>query len=217
MKKAVLLTALILCCLLALSSCSDAAYRFYKKNALAIEVECSGYSLKSASALTDGEQAYVITDKDYVSKDFLVNPDNDGSEELSLYNEGGLYVYIKNRKLNVFGFNLDRSYTLDAQYFRANSQAFNDIESIWAQKYGVEPSDVPNFIVGAVVFDGNIFVLAQNLDNQSGFDREHATNLWRFDPASGAVEFCGFCVTSGKTGNELCCLGDVQITIVKNA
>lgn len=213
MKKAFTAIALILCCLFALSACDYTPSLYYQRRALKIETECAEYSLKLTQELSEGEAAYKITDKDYVEREFLLNPGNDSQDDIVFYNKNGMYVYISRRILHIF--NNGAFYELSPKYFREKSQAYNKIERIWADKYDdVEPSDIPNYIVGAVAFDGNLFILAQNeILSQFVFDREHTANLWKFDPSNGELSFCGFCVDGN---NELYSFGKAEIAIVKN-
>lgn len=199
MKKVIAAIALILCCLVALSACDYTPYLYYKRRALDIKIECNEYSLKPTSELTGEELSHHITAEDYVDCKFLLNPNNDDADEIQFYNENGLYVYMVRRVLHVY--RKGALYELTPKYFREKSKAYNQIEQIWVDKYGIEQSDVPNYIVGAVVFDGNLFILAQNDPSaQLIFDRQHSLNLWKFNPDDGSVAFCGFCVKHNERG-----------------
>lgn len=211
MKKIYTLIALILCCLVVLCSCEDKPYQFYKNRALAIQSESNEYSLKITEEISEGKLYYKLTRDNYVSKEYLIDPDNDDKDDIEFYNDNGVYAYMSKRVLHVF--NNGKLYDLDTTYFRNNSASFNKIELIWTERYDVKPSDVPNFIVGAVMFDNNLFILAQNIDWLVGFDREHTTNLWKFDLTNGKLTFCGFC--ADKNG-DLHYLGDgANLAIVK--
>lgn len=215
MKKLVSIASILLCCLLVLTSCdSSPYYRFYKRRALKIEVDCNEYSLKIAKDLTGDEASYVITDEDYVETDYLLDSSNDGKEDKEFYNYNGLYAYMSNRKLHVYYNGL--LYDLDEKYFRNNSKKYNEIEQIWTEKYNVKPSDIPNYICGAVYFDGALFIIAQNMTMQIVFDKEHMTNLWKFDYLTGKIEFCGFCEVREGIKVSLTSLQDQSIAIVKN-
>lgn len=215
MKKLIAVVSVLLGCLLVLTSCDNSPYyRFYKRRALKIEADCNEYSLKLAKDLTENEVSYVITDDDYVESEYLLDQSNDGKEDKEFYNYGGLYVYMSNRKLYVY-YN-GSLYDLDEDYFRKNSKKFNEIEQIWTEKYDVKPSDIPNYICGAVYFDGNLFILAQNTTTQIIFDQEHMTNLWKFDYLTGKIEFCGFCEVREGIKINLESLEYQSIAIVKN-
>lgn len=218
MKKVSALVALILCCLIAFSACDYTPYLYYKRRALAIENECKEYSLVPTSELSGTELSREISYDDYVELKFLLEPSNDDAEDIEFYNDNGLYVYISQRVLHVF--NNGVLYDLTPKYFREKSQAYNQIEQIWADKYGVAPSEIPNYIVGAIVFDGNLFILAQNDPAaQLVFNRQHQLNLWRFNLDDGSVAFCGFCVKHDERGRAEHILSPSGngIAIVKNA
>lgn len=215
MKKIVAITLImLLCCLLILSSCDSTPYLFYKRRVLNIKSECNDYMLKRLTDLNGDETLYKITSENYVSKEYLLDSSNDGGPDKSFYNFGGLYVYMSNRTLHVY--HGDSLYDLDEGYFRKNSQSFNDIEQIWTKKYNVKQYEVPNFICGAVYFDGCVFILAQNKSKQEIFDKEHLTNLWKFDYLNGAIEFCGFCEYREGLKTELASLNSCELAIVKN-
>lgn len=214
-KKLIVCVALLISCLFALSACSFPPLVYYMRRALKIDTECSEYSLKPTSELTGEELSHYIGDEYYVDTEFLLNPANDDADDIEFYNENGLYVYMSKRVLHVF--NNGVLYDLTPKYFRENSQAYNKIEQIWADKDDIEPSDVPNYIVGAIVFDDNLFILAQNRAKaQLLFNHEHTANLWKFDPSNGQLAFCGFCVKQDESGKGLLSLDRNAISIVKN-
>lgn len=216
MKKVLSVVALVLCCLLMLSACDYTPYLYYKRRALAIETECKDYSLMPTRELLGTELSREITDDDYVERDFLINPANDDADEIEFYNDNGLYIYMLRRVLHVYC--NGALYDLTPKYFRDKSKVYNQIEQIWANKYGIEQNDVPNYIVGAIVFDGDVLILAQNDPAQLIFDREHQLNLWKFDPDDGSIAFCGFCVSHDERGRAEHILSPSgnAISIVKN-
>lgn len=213
MKRLFAVAAVLVCVIAALCSCIPSPYDYYCKRALEIPAECGAYSLKAVKDLTGEEQSYVITDKDYVSEEYLLNPSNDGKPDYEIYNDNGLYVYFSNRKMHLYC--KTRLYDLDESYFIRHSDKYVQTLSIWADKYGIKPADTPNYVLGALYFDGCVFILTQNRKSQSEFDREYTTGLWKFDYSDGKIQFCGFCSTSVDNRQKLCSLGD-NIAVVKN-
>lgn len=214
MKKIYSVLIAALCCLLVFTSCGFDPYGYYVNRALKIDVECVDYSLKPVSDLKGGEDCFILTPNNYVTKEYLLNPDND-ENDVEFYNEGFFVIYMHRRKLSLF--KEDEMYTLDSAYFRDHSKTYNLIENIWIEKYNVTPSEISDTIVGAAVFDGNVFILAQNRNAaQASFDREHTANLWKFDVTSGELAFCGFCVSKNGAARDLHFFED-NLAIVKNA
>lgn len=213
-KKLVAVVAVLLCCLSSFIACDNTPYLFYKSRALKIEVECADYSLKLVKDLSGDERYFEITSDNYVETAYLLDSSNDGKEDKEFYNYGGLYAYMSNRKLHVY-YN-GSLYDIDENYFRKNSKKYNEIEQIWTEKYDVKPSDIPNYVCGAVYFDGTLFILAQNHNTDSEFDKQHPTNLWKLDYLTGAIEFCGFCQFRQGSKTELASSVSSGLAIVKN-